>query len=1104
MSLPKEPVIKKFFSNKIESSRDNWYEYLIQIARTFYSIDGEAYKRDVIVDKFSELSPRSANADRDASNFRDEFGAYGSFLGIFRLQKTGDKWFVHVSEAAKYFLCRENANAAAFLRAQLSMFQYPNGMGAVISDSGSVSVQGNVKTDTIRELQNNIRLNPFRLICRTVVALVEEKKMPVSSIALSYPLLLCMFNDERINQNYSPDLSDIVKVYDEYSSPSFSLPTEYTAVLTNFKRNFHILEKTGLFVRDSRFGLMVAQSNYSVAYECIKTVSGIDVYFDVFDSLYGAVNDDAVRDIIADNSWGQYYDGGLLSADVLAELGAEIQVAPIQGTYESIKSIPQNEYEWAAEYLKEYALEDGFTIPTDKQEVEKALDYFKSTYSPEVLAGLDDAALLPTIFYTIGDNTNALCCWLEMNKECRSFFGSISGGSAYKFGLFQKKETGLWTTGSPQKPQELSEEEALALGKSIRDALVKGVQIIREAELDSLDAYEKLDDDLMNGVGVQFYNWGWVHKYFSIICNDKLSGFHSSDWQNHVLRALKIRPSSKYYARSGQIAMIQNYAGWYYREFFDVFEDRFGEPKQFVRLGSSDAEQDYAAEWSKRSVVGLGWAAVGNLTDFVNGESLNRKDIQEKLSEEYYQSDERAASRKAGEIVRFYKCDKNTVFVVMNGEQLLALADDVGEYFYDANSAMAHLRPAKWRFVFEPQMKMPEKAEGKLTSCYQLSNEDNMMFLYERYYYGEDMGNNLDEKITKEQTPEASVKPIKYYTGLHSSFERNRILFGAPGTGKSYTLNQDAKKLIGEENEDDYERVTFHPDYSYANFVGTYKPIPCKDGKGNDAITYEYVPGPFMRIYVAAVKNSREDTPRPFLLIIEEINRANVAAVFGDIFQLLDRDEKDVSEYPIQSSEDIKKFLSKELGGSPNDYKKIRIPDNMFIWATMNSADQGVFPMDTAFKRRWDFTYLGIDDKDKEIQGKTVILGTINKQKVEWNKLRKAINHFLAKQKINEDKQLGPYFIARKIVVPAVGDEIDPKKFIETFKNKVIMYLFEDAAKQKRPSLFEGCFERSVRYSEICKEFDQIGIGIFNNEIQIEAEPEDLTINGVGITSQGV
>lgn len=338
----------------------------------------------------------------------------------------------------------------------------------------------------------------------------------------------------------------------------------------------------------------------------------------------------------------------------------------------------------------------------------------------------------------------------------------------------------------------------------------------------------------------------------------------------------------------------------------------------------------------------------------------------------------------------------------------------------------------------------------------------------------------------------ALMQEIKFSTGYQSAFPRNRILFGAPGTGKSFTLNHEKDVLLADGGE--CERVTFHPDYSYANFVGTYKPVPCKDSDGKDAITYSYVPGPFMRTYVKALQNSRTDDPKPFLLIIEEINRANVAAVFGDVFQLLDRGDDEVSEYPIRASEDIKKYLANELDGNPDNYAEIRIPDNMFIWATMNSADQGVFPMDTAFKRRWDFTYLGIDDSEAGIVGKKVILGQGEYRRcVEWNALRKAINRELLSYKVNEDKLMGPYFISKKNMPE--GEMIDPAVFARIFKNKVIMYLFDDAAKQKRPTLFAGCEDKNKNlYSKICSEFDAKGVYIFCDNISsqfIDNVPED-------------
>ena len=320
-----------------------------------------------------------------------------------------------------------------------------------------------------------------------------------------------------------------------------------------------------------------------------------------------------------------------------------------------------------------------------------------------------------------------------------------------------------------------------------------------------------------------------------------------------------------------------------------------------------------------------------------------------------------------------------------------------------------------------------------------------------------------------------------YKSEIKSLYDRNRILFGAPGTGKSYKLNEDQKNLL--KDGGGFERVTFHPDYSYAHFVGTYKPVSNERGE----ISYEYVPGPFMRTYVDAIKSANSDNPKPYLLIIEEINRANVAGVFGDVFQLLDRNSENISEYSIQTSEDMRKYLVGELGGDTALYAEIKIPDNMFIWATMNSADQGVYPMDTAFKRRWNFTYLGINDKEEGILGKEVCLGEgIYERRVEWNELRKVINiELLEECKVNEDKLLGPYFVAKNYLE-------NNEKFVEVFKNKIIMYLFDDAAKHKRSVIFSGSETNNI-YSEICKEFDEKGIFIFSERVQ-EKFPNKLII----------
>lgn len=295
------------------------------------------------------------------------------------------------------------------------------------------------------------------------------------------------------------------------------------------------------------------------------------------------------------------------------------------------------------------------------------------------------------------------------------------------------------------------------------------------------------------------------------------------------------------------------------------------------------------------------------------------------------------------------------------------------------------------------------------------------------------------------------------------------------GTQAIQVLNQEPKKQPIKY----LERVTFHPNYSFAQFVGTYKPI--KSTINPEDITYEYVPGPFMRTYVNAKKNDG----KKFLLLIEEINRANVAAVFGDIFQLLDRKIDGTSEYPITASEDQKQYLE-SYGINETE---ITIPSNMYIWATMNSADQGVLPMDAAFKRRWEFEYINIDDGEAELNGVTIPVPnginedkTINYVDIEWNTLRKAINEQLKTVSgVNEDKLLGPFFIGDKTKVTNATQ--DKEQFCKSFKSKVLMYLFEDVVKMQPGELFESKEGVNVHYSDICKDYDTKGLKIFVNAI---------------------
>ena len=326
-----------------------------------------------------------------------------------------------------------------------------------------------------------------------------------------------------------------------------------------------------------------------------------------------------------------------------------------------------------------------------------------------------------------------------------------------------------------------------------------------------------------------------------------------------------------------------------------------------------------------------------------------------------------------------------------------------------------------------------------------------------------------EELLERKASSEVNQLLKKYNKGQDESLEipreleskkaHNRIVFGAPGTGKSFLLNEEREYEFKER----YERVTFHPDYSYAHFVGTYKPVMVEnEGTGKKEIEYNFVAGPFLRTYLKAKMSSE-----PILLLIEEINRANVAAVFGDIFQLLDRDENGVSEYPVAASEDVRQWLR------DHDIieETLSLPANMYIWATMNSADQGVYPMDTAFKRRWGFEYLSLDAGKEELLKDEKLKA--NGAGENWNEFRVSINEFLTNQlNVNEDKCLGPFFLKKEEIAKWGTD-----KFKEIFKSKILMYLFEDAAKHKRTSLFAGGLNT---FSSVCDAYDKNG-NVFSN-----------------------
>lgn len=292
---------------------------------------------------------------------------------------------------------------------------------------------------------------------------------------------------------------------------------------------------------------------------------------------------------------------------------------------------------------------------------------------------------------------------------------------------------------------------------------------------------------------------------------------------------------------------------------------------------------------------------------------------------------------------------------------------------------------------------------------------------------------------------------------------RNILFKGFPGSGKSYRVEHDYLrdedgKLI---DRNLYERITFYPEYSNAEFVGTVRPTI-----ENYQPIYKFLPGPFTKILKRAMQNPKTN----FYLVIEEINRGDAESIFGDIFQLLDRENGDGrSSYSITNS-----LIASEI--FEDEDSKIYIPENLSIIATMNATDENVKTLDTAFERRWEVQWV-IDEKgvfdDMYLKGM---------ESIKWGDFRKVINNIIISQKgviRNEDKQLGAYFIDKTLVVESSENNLKGR---EKFLYKVILYLYNKICKYDKTIIFN---EKIDSINTLVKEFGgKDYINVFNDEIR--------------------
>ena len=698
-------------------------------------------------------------------------------------------------------------------------------------------------------------------------------------------------------------------------------------------------------------------------------------------------------------------------------------------------------YRAAANTIREYISNSGFQCEISDDALLPYYEEFQSRFSPSKLAQIKDEELLKYVFFTADQTNESMCYYLEFQPQIKEGCGSISGGSSFKYGLFQRKEDSSWITGSPNKSIELTETEALEKGKDILTKLTLGAKIIEDATLDTLKSYENLDSNLNKTMG-SCYSLAWVHKYFHMLFKDKFATWHSNDWQKHILLSFGIKPSDKYYVRSGQLATIAKLANLSMNEFAHASYDCFGDIKHFCRLGTSDKAGKYFCDWLVDGVASIGWNDLDSIEIYKVGNDINKKALEERLLTYYYATDKKMASRKSNEIITYYNAGKDSVFVAMDGQELLALGDNLGDYYYDERKHFAHCKSVEWHCCFEKDEKLPNKSEGMLTTCSKIQDEENLLYLYDKYYRHKDDIVSIQEDDNSEEQKNS----IDRESRTNQIHPLNQIIYGAPGTGKTYSsveyavaivenrelntnnLSIEERKALMQKYSDYVERgnivfTTFHQSYGYEEFVQGIRPEP-----SNGNVRFKIVDGVFKTIADKALRDKTEN----YVIIIDEINRGNISKIFGELITLIEEDKRwgEINEMSV----------TLPLG------ERFRVPNNLYIIGTMNSADKSISLIDAALRRRFEFIEMAPNPdliSDEELKRCLINLNMYLRKELRSTDLLIGHSYFIGKTSI------GLVEILNKNIIPLLyeyfyDDENKVRKAIECI-NSVSIVIDENA-----------------------------------------------------------
>lgn len=591
---------------------------------------------------------------------------------------------------------------------------------------------------------------------------------------------------------------------------------------------------------------------------------------------------------------------------------------------------------------------------------------FRECFGPQVLAGLDGEALL-NLLQDPG-NRDGLIYWLEFKNdeefETRRY-GGIAGGSALKYRVFKRKETGNWQAADKSNyPHDISVDEAIEIARSHRDQLLRGVEILESLPENASDEDYAFLQDQMDELAPDVSRLGWGHKYFSLLFPDKLDDFQSPDWQRfYILKLLQLPPEGNgRYINACRFVPASREVGIPIVNYDTVLNALYGDLHRYWRVGTTGGKIQ-KNQWPimrDSDCIAIGWPELGDLS-WVEAKKESRNKLKNLIHDKYPNSSS-AEGRATTEVTNFVaKLNEGDIVWAANGSTILGIGRVTGEYRFNPHVEFPHQRPVEWLDLDE--WKMPVN-EGLSSTFREIKKHSiNILETERRIQAGDSDRKQQIERLRKKVVLTGVPGRIQSILGRKGQI----ILYGPPGTGKTYWAEQTARDLaaisaLGKRYEalDESEKrvimgdertagmmrfCCFHPAYGYEDFLEGYRPETV-DGQ----VSFTLRDGVFKQLCKDAAKNPDKN----YYLIVDEINRGDIPRIFGELLTILEKDKR------------TKRIIL------PVSQESFTVPENVFLIGTMNTADRSISLLDAALRRRFGFYEMMPDGsvlKDTSIAG---------------------------------------------------------------------------------------------------------------------------------------